>query len=101
MNLTALPAFVDNCLWMLDGDAPATVVDPGEPGPVAEALDARRLELAAILMTQRHAAIAGPANTGGHITFAIHTGGGEGIALSGARLFSAGRAERTWKNHFR
>jgi hydroxyacylglutathione hydrolase len=55
MNLTALPAFADNYIWMIDDGARAIVVDPGEPGPVAEALDARRLELAAILMTHHHA----------------------------------------------
>jgi hydroxyacylglutathione hydrolase len=55
MNLTALPAFADNYIWMLDDGARAIVVDPGEPGPVAEALDARRLELAAILVTHHHA----------------------------------------------
>ena len=55
MNLTALPAFADNYIWMIDDGARAIVVDPGEPGPVAEALDARRLELAAILVTHHHA----------------------------------------------
>ncbi|MEO8836423.1 MAG: hydroxyacylglutathione hydrolase [Caldimonas sp.] len=55
MNLTALPAFADNYIWMLDDGARAIVVDPGEAGPVAEALDARRLELAAILVTHHHA----------------------------------------------
>ena len=40
---------------MIDDGARAIVVDPGEPGPVIEALDARRLELAAILMTHHHA----------------------------------------------
>jgi hypothetical protein len=44
MNLTALPASADNCLSMIDDGAVAIVVDPGEPGPVAEALAARRLE---------------------------------------------------------
>ena len=55
MNLTALPAFADNYIWMIDDGARAIVVDPGEPGPVAEALDARRLELAGILVTHHHA----------------------------------------------
>src|SRR5947208_6999974 len=55
MNLTALPAFTDNYIWMIDDGARAIVVDPGEPGPVAEALDAKRLELAAILVTHHHA----------------------------------------------
>ncbi|MDQ6638150.1 MAG: hypothetical protein M3Z15_00595 [Pseudomonadota bacterium] len=40
MNLTALPAFADNCIWMIDAGAHAIVVDPGEPEPAAEALDA-------------------------------------------------------------
>jgi glyoxylase-like metal-dependent hydrolase (beta-lactamase superfamily II) len=43
MNLTALPAFADNCISLIDDDA-AAIVDPGKPGPLAEALDARRLE---------------------------------------------------------
>ena len=55
MNLTALPAFSDNYIWMLDDGAKALVVDPGEAGPVFAALDARRLELAAILVTHHHA----------------------------------------------
>jgi len=55
MNLTALPAFTDNYIWMIDDGARAIVVDPGEPEPVAEALEARRLELAGILMTHHHA----------------------------------------------
>ncbi len=55
MNLTALPAFSDNYIWMLDDGHRAIVVDPGESGPVIAALDARRLELAAILVTHHHA----------------------------------------------
>lgn len=54
MNLTALPAFSDNYIWMLDDGHRAIVVDPGESGPVIAALDARRLELAAILVTHHH-----------------------------------------------
>jgi hypothetical protein len=44
MNLTALPASADSCISMIDDAACAIVVDPGEPGPLAEALDGRRLE---------------------------------------------------------
>ena len=55
MKLTALPAFSDNYIWMLDDGAKALVVDPGEAGPVLAALDARGLELAAILVTHHHA----------------------------------------------
>src|SRR5664280_106605 len=55
MNLTAVPAFSDNYIWMLDDGRSAIVVDPGEAGPVEAALDARRLTLAAILVTHHHA----------------------------------------------
>ena len=54
MNLTALPAFTDNYIWMLDDGTSAVVVDPGEAAPVQAALDARRLALAAILVTHHH-----------------------------------------------
>ena len=54
MNLTALPAFSDNYIWMLDDGRTACVVDPGEAGPVERALDERGLALAAILVTHHH-----------------------------------------------
>jgi hydroxyacylglutathione hydrolase len=54
MNLTALPAFTDNYIWMLDDGTSAIVVDPGEAAPVQAALDARQLALAAILVTHHH-----------------------------------------------
>ena len=43
MNVTALPALARNCISTIDDDARA-IVDTSEPGPLAEALDARRLE---------------------------------------------------------
>jgi hydroxyacylglutathione hydrolase len=55
MNLTAVPAFSDNYIWMVDDGRNAIVVDPGEAGPVEAALDAKRLALAAILVTHHHA----------------------------------------------
>lgn len=55
MKLTALTAFTDNYIWMIDDGHRALVVDPGEPGPVFAALDQRGLELAAILVTHHHA----------------------------------------------
>jgi hydroxyacylglutathione hydrolase len=54
MNLTALPAFSDNYIWMLDDGREAIVVDPGEAAPVESALDARALALAGILVTHHH-----------------------------------------------
>ena len=54
MNLTALPAFTDNYIWMLTIGAQALVVDPGEAEPVRAALDAQGLQLAGILVTHHH-----------------------------------------------
>jgi hydroxyacylglutathione hydrolase len=54
MDLTALPAFTDNYIWMFHDGRQAVVVDPGEAAPVLAALDANRLTLAAILVTHHH-----------------------------------------------
>ena len=54
MKLTALPAFSDNYIWMLHDDRQAIVIDPGDAAPVAAALDALGLALAAILVTHHH-----------------------------------------------
>ncbi len=55
MNLLPLPAFADNYIWMLHDGQQAVVVDPGDAAPVASALDALGLQLAAILVTHHHA----------------------------------------------
>ena len=55
MELIALPAFSDNYIWMLHDGARALVVDPGDAAVVQQALDARHLELGAILVTHHHA----------------------------------------------
>jgi hydroxyacylglutathione hydrolase len=55
MELIALPAFSDNYIWMLHDGARALVVDPGDAVVVQQALDARQLELGAILVTHHHA----------------------------------------------
>jgi hydroxyacylglutathione hydrolase len=54
MNLITLPAFTDNYIWMLHDGRQAIVVDPGDAAPVAAALDAQGLALAAILVTHHH-----------------------------------------------
>jgi len=54
LTLTPIPAFDDNYLWLLDNGREALVVDPGDAGPVAAALDARGLTLAGILLTHHH-----------------------------------------------
>lgn len=55
MNLSALPVFADNYIWMLHDGAQALVVDPGEAVSVQSALDAQGLQLAGILVTHHHA----------------------------------------------
>jgi hydroxyacylglutathione hydrolase len=54
LKLTALTAFADNYIWMLDDGQQALVVDPGDATPVLQALEARSLLLAGILVTHHH-----------------------------------------------
>lgn len=57
LNIFPVPAFQDNYLWMFhqEGDNRACVVDPGDAGPVFQALEQRGLTLSAILVTHHHA----------------------------------------------
>jgi hydroxyacylglutathione hydrolase len=54
MTLLPLPAFDDNYIWMLHDERQALVVDPGDEQPVLQALQARQLQLTAILVTHHH-----------------------------------------------
>ncbi|HEY0201092.1 MAG TPA: MBL fold metallo-hydrolase, partial [Burkholderiaceae bacterium] len=73
MKLIPLPAFTDNYIWMLHDGTQAVVVDPGDAGPVHEALSREGLQLAAILVTHHHA---------------DHTGGVHALhAATGAQVF--------------
>lgn len=55
MHLVALPALVDNYIWLQHDDVGnALVVDPGETEPVERALAERDLTLRAILLTHHH-----------------------------------------------
>ena len=55
-QLSALPAFSDNYIWLLtDARGNAAAVDPGDAAPVEQALAARRLKLCAVLVTHHHA----------------------------------------------
>jgi len=55
LNITAIPAFDDNYIWLLDaGGKTCAVVDPGEAGPVLEVLEQRGLNLSYILLTHHH-----------------------------------------------
>jgi hydroxyacylglutathione hydrolase len=55
LTITPIPAFTDNYFWLLERDGDAVVVDPGAAEPVEQALAARGLRLAAILVTHHHA----------------------------------------------
>jgi hydroxyacylglutathione hydrolase len=55
MQIHAVPAFQDNYLWVIENGGNAAVVDPGDDAPVQAFLEARGLELTAILATHHHA----------------------------------------------
>lgn len=54
VRVEPIRAFRDNYIWMLHDGTHAAVVDPGAAAPVAKALDARGLELCAIVLTHLH-----------------------------------------------
>jgi hydroxyacylglutathione hydrolase len=54
ITVSAVPAFSDNYLWLIEHDGRAAVVDPGDGHAVLTALDARGLTLVAILVTHHH-----------------------------------------------
>jgi len=54
LRIEPVPAFDDNYLWLASRDGLAFVVDPGDADPIEEALAARRLRLAAIVVTHHH-----------------------------------------------
>lgn len=60
-ELTPIPAFRDNYIWLLVQGSKAVVVDPGDAGPARQTLSRRHLELAAILVTHHHPDHAGGA----------------------------------------
>lgn len=56
LEITAIPAFSDNYIWLITaGGEACAVVDPGDHQPVLEALERRGLELRYILLTHHHA----------------------------------------------
>lgn len=55
LNVTAVPAFADNYLWLIDDGSSAAVVDPGDAAPILAALQRHKLSLVAILLTHHHA----------------------------------------------
>ena len=59
LQVTAIPAFDDNYLWLIHYQEYAAIVDPGDAASVEAALAAHQLKLAAILLTHHHADHAG------------------------------------------
>jgi hydroxyacylglutathione hydrolase len=53
-NITPVPAFQDNYIWVIHNNCHAAVVDPGDAEPVFEFLTHHALQLSAILCTHRH-----------------------------------------------
>jgi hydroxyacylglutathione hydrolase len=80
LDVRPIPAFHDNYIWMIRGATDSrsvAVVDPGDAGPVLEALAAEGLRLEAILATHHHA---------------DHVGGIAGlVAATGAPVFGPAR----------
>jgi len=58
LTVTRVPAFEDNYLWLIHGQAPhatrVAAVDPGDPDRIEAALAAEGLDLEAILVTHHH-----------------------------------------------
>ena len=55
LSVLTVPAFKDNYLWLIHDGAHAAVVDPGDSGPILDALATHGLTLTAILLTHHHA----------------------------------------------
>uniref|UniRef100_UPI0025877AA6 hydroxyacylglutathione hydrolase n=1 Tax=uncultured Massilia sp. TaxID=169973 RepID=UPI0025877AA6 len=55
LSVLTVPAFNDNYLWVIHDGVNAAVVDPGDAGPVRDALRAHGLTLSCILLTHHHA----------------------------------------------
>ncbi|TLS19752.1 MAG: hydroxyacylglutathione hydrolase [Betaproteobacteria bacterium] len=70
-GISAIPAFKDNYIWLLQRGDRALVVDPGDSAPVQAVLAREGLRLEAILLTHHHA---------------DHSGGVAALAGDGVRV---------------
>ncbi len=55
IQVSGIPAFKDNYIWVIHDDRHAVVVDPGDAAPVLRFLQDQQLALAAVLITHHHA----------------------------------------------
>lgn len=55
LEVTSIPAFKDNYIWLLRNGKQVIVVDPGDAHPVVRRLKSSELDLRAILITHHHA----------------------------------------------
>ncbi|WP_417614555.1 hydroxyacylglutathione hydrolase [Oceanisphaera sp.] len=54
VNISPIPAFQDNYIWLITNNKQAVVVDPGQAAPVEQVLAERELTLTGILITHHH-----------------------------------------------
>jgi hydroxyacylglutathione hydrolase len=80
LSVLTVPAFKDNYLWLIHDGEHAAVVDPGDAGPILEALRANGLRLTAILLTHHHAD-----HTGGVADLLAHSSGPAQLPVYGPR----------------
>ncbi|MFN3752119.1 MAG: hydroxyacylglutathione hydrolase [Thiobacillus sp.] len=69
LTLVPLPAFDDNYIWVWHDGIHAIAVDPGDPAPLLDFLDAGGLTLSALLITHHHRD-----HTGGNLLLRQRTG---------------------------
>ena len=54
LTISPIRALSDNYIWLIVRNTQGFVVDPGEPGPVLAALEAKEIQLSGILVTHHH-----------------------------------------------
>jgi hydroxyacylglutathione hydrolase len=55
IHIDPIEAFQDNYIWLIHNDQNSIIVDPGDAKPVISALERKKLNLVAILITHHHA----------------------------------------------